>query len=624
MPKQLKYCIIKSYATIQNSSEVKTIFVEHEMVQIFIQAFMLLGGLGFFLFGMNVMSSGLEKLSGGKLQNALQSATSHWLKSLVLGAGITIAIQSSSALTVMLVGLVNSGIMSLGSTVGVIMGSNIGTTLTAWILSLSGIESDGWIALLKPANFSPLVAFIGIALIMLGKTTKKKDTGNILIGFAVLMFGMELMGDAMEPIAAFAESNPEKFETIISVFSNPLIGVLVGAVFTGIIQSSAASVAILQNLANTTGMISFGMAIPIIMGQNIGTCVTSLISSIGVNKNAKRVAVIHILFNLIGTSVVLLIYIPVYYIFRSEVIIDFLASNVTPFKIAVAHSIFNFFTTVLLLPFQKALVKIANIIIKDKPGKEEKYTFIDDRLLNTPAFAISECNNRCIEMASKAETAIISAINLCGNYDERRANDVMTIESDIDKYEDKLGTFLVKLSRNELSDKDNAEVSRMLHSIGDFERLGDHAVNLIKAAREMHEKNLKFTDDAMADLKVAHRALTDIVKLTTEAYIKNDLSLAKEVEPLEQVIDTILASIKSRHITRLKVGECTIEHGFVLNDILTNFERVSDHCSNIAVTMIEVVQNAYDTHEYLNALKSIENEEFGEKYKELSIQYKLR
>ena len=428
----------------------------------------------------------------------------------------------------------------------------------------------------------------------------------------------------MAPIADFAENNPEQFESIISIFNNPLVGVLVGAVFTGIIQSSAASVAILQNLAHATGRISFGMAIPIIMGQNIGTCVTSLISSIGVNKNARRVAVIHIMFNLIGTFVVLLIYIPIYYIFKDSVINEFLATEVTPFKIAIAHSVFNVFTTALLLPFQKMLVKLANIIIKDKPGKEEKYTFIDDRLLNTPVFAISECNNRCIEMASKAETAIISAINLCGNYDERRANDIMKIEDDIDKYEDKLGTYLVKLSKYELSDRDNAEVSRMLHSIGDFERLGDHAVNLIKAAREMHEKKLQFTDDAIADLKVAHRALTDIVKLTVEAYIKKDLTLANEVEPLEQVIDTILASIKSRHISRLKVGECTIEHGFVLNDMLTNLERVSDHCSNIAVTMIEVVQNAYDTHEYLNALKSIENEEFSEKYKELSLQYKLR
>jgi len=583
--------------------------------------FKLLGGLAFFLFGMNIMSSGLEKLSGGKLQQALQNMTSNWFKSLLLGAGITIAIQSSSALTVMLVGLVNSGIMTLASTVGVIMGSNIGTTLTAWILSLSGLGDKGWVALFKPANFSPLVAFIGILLIMIAKSTKKKDTGNIMLGFAVLMFGMELMGNSMKPIANLPT---DTFAKVVDIFSNPIVGVLVGAVFTGIIQSSAASVAILQNLAHATGKITFGMAIPIIMGQNIGTCVTSLISSIGVNKNAKRVAVIHILFNLIGTAVVLLIYIPLYYIFKNAVITDFLASETTPFKIAVAHSIFNVFTTLLLLPFQKALVKIANIVIKDKPGKEEKYTFIDDRLLNTPAFAISECNNRCIEMASKAETAIISAINLCGNYDERRAKDIITLENDIDTYEDKLGTFLVKLSKNELSDKDSAEVSRMLHSIGDFERLGDHAVNLIKAAQEMYEKKLEFSEDAIADLQVAHRALTDIVTLTMEAYIKNDLDMAKEVEPLEQVIDNILASIKSRHIARLRVGECTIEHGFVLNDMLTNFERVSDHCSNIAVTMIEVVQNAYDTHEYLNALKSIDNEEFSEKYKELSTQYKLR
>ncbi|MBQ4561096.1 MAG: Na/Pi cotransporter family protein [Clostridia bacterium] len=585
------------------------------MTSILIQVFMLLGGLAFFLFGMNVMSSGLEKLSGGKLQSTLNKATNNTAKSLVLGAGITIAIQSSSALTVMLVGLVNSGIMSLKSTVGVIMGSNIGTTLTAWITSLTGIESDGPIALLKPSSFSPLLAFIGIVLTMMSKSNKKRDIGNILLGFGVLMFGMELMGDAMAPIANLPT---ETFAKVISIFNNPIIGVLVGAIFTGVIQSSAASVAILQNLAHTTGQISYGMAIPIIMGQNIGTCVTSLISSIGVNKNAKRVACIHIMFNLIGTVIVLLLYIPAYFILS-----EFLTTNINTFGIAICHSIFNVFTTLLLLPFNKLLVKLANIIIKDKKGIEEQYTFIDERLLNTPAFAIQECTHRCIEMASKAETCIIAAINLCGNYDERRAKDIIKIEDDIDMYEDKLGTFLVKLSKSELSDKDSAEVSKMLHSIGDFERLGDHAVNLIKVAQEMHEKNISFTADANADLSIARKALIDIVTMTVNAYTTGDLNAANNVEPLEQVIDFIISTIKSRHISRLKVGECTIEHGFVLNDMLTNFERVSDHCSNIAVTMIEVVQDSYDTHEYLHALKSIDNEKFKEKFKEYAMQYKL-
>ena len=582
---------------------------------IIIHVFMLLGGLAFFLFGMNVMSSGLEKLSGGKLQSTLNKATNNTFKSLFLGAGITVAIQSSSALTVMLVGLVNSGIMSLRSTVGVIMGSNIGTTLTAWLTSLTGIESSGPISLLKPSSFSPLLAFIGIVLTMMSKSNKKKDIGNILLGFGVLMFGMELMGDAMEPIANLPT---ETFAKVISIFNNPVIGVLVGAVFTGVIQSSAASVAILQNLAHTTGQISYGMAIPIIMGQNIGTCVTSLISSIGVNKNAKRVACIHIMFNMIGTVIVLLLYIPAYFALNK-----FLSTSINTFGIAMCHSIFNLFTTFLLLPFQKLLVKLANIVIKDKKGVEEQYEFIDERLLHTPAFAIQECTHRCIEMASKAQTCILSAINLCGNYDERRANDIIKIEDDIDTYEDKLGTFLVKLSKNELSDKDSAEVSKMLHSIGDFERLGDHAVNLIKVAREMHDKNITFTADAVADLAVARKALTDIVNMTVEAYINNDLSAANDVEPLEQVIDGIIASVKSRHINRLKGGECTIEHGFVLSDMLTNFERVSDHCSNIAVTMIEVVQDSYDTHEYLHALKSIDNKEFKEKFIEFSLQYKL-
>ena len=592
------------------------------MTGILIQLFMLLGGLAFFLFGMNVMSSGLEKLSGGKLQSTLNTATNNTVKSLALGAGITIAIQSSSALTVMLVGLVNSGIMSLNSTVGVIMGSNIGTTLTAWLTSLTGIDSSGPIALLKPSSFAPLLAFIGIVLTMMAKSNKKKDIGNILVGFGVLMFGMELMGDAMAPIATFVEENPETFKPILGLFTNPIIGVLVGAIFTGIIQSSAASVAILQNLTiamrTTTTPITYGVAVPIIMGQNIGTCVTSLISSIGVNKNAKRVACIHIMFNMLGTLIVLLLYIPAYFLLN-----DFLTTRIDAFGIAICHSIFNVFTTLLLLPFQKLLVKLANIIIKDKKGVEEQYEFIDERLLNTPAFAIQECTHRCIEMASKAQTCILAAINLCGNYDDRRASDIIKIEDDIDMYEDKLGTFLVKLSKSELSDKDSAEVSKMLHSIGDFERLGDHAVNLIKVAQEMHEKKITFTADAVADLAVARRALADIVNMTVDAYINGDLSAADDVEPLEQVIDGIISSIKARHISRLKVGECTIEHGFVLNDMLTNFERVSDHCSNIAVTMIEVVQDSYDTHEYLHALKSIDNKKFKEKYINYSLQYKL-
>ncbi|MBR6514168.1 MAG: Na/Pi cotransporter family protein [Clostridia bacterium] len=592
------------------------------MIPILIQTFMLLGGLAFFLFGMNVMSSGLEKLSGGKLQSTLNKATNNIFKSLALGAGITIAIQSSSALTVMLVGLVNSGIMSLGSTVGVIMGSNIGTTLTAWLTSLAGLGDDGFTALLKPSSFSPLLAFIGILLTMMSKSTKKKDIGNILLGFGVLMFGMNLMGDAMEPIAEFAENNPESFKPILGFLSIPLIGVIVGAVFTGVIQSSAASVAILQNLAIamafTTTPITYAVAIPIIMGQNIGTCVTSLISSIGVNKNAKRVAFIHIMFNVIGTVVVLVLYIPASFFFE-----QYLDININAFGIAICHSIFNVFTTLLLLPFRNLLVKLANIVIKDKKGVEEHYEFIDNRLLNTPAFAIQECTHRCIEMASKAETCIISAINLCGNYDERRANDIIKIEDDIDIYEDKLGTFLVKLSKNEMSDKDNAEVSKMLHSIGDFERLGDHAVNLIKVAQEMHVKKINFTPEANADLAIARRALNDIIAMTVEAYINADIAAASNVEALEQVIDNIISSIKSRHISRLKVGECTIEHGFVLNDMLTNFERVSDHCSNIAVTMIEVDQDAYDTHEYLHTVKSIDNEEFKAKYKEYALKYKL-
>lgn len=581
--------------------------------------FSLLGGLAFFLYGMTVMSTGLEKMAGGRLEKTLKKMTSNPFKSLALGAGITIAIQSSSAMTVMLVGLVNSGIMQLEQTVGVIFGSNIGTTLTAWILSLAGIEGDNiWIKMLKPESFSPVVALIGIVLIMISKNDRKKDLGSIFIGFSVLMFGMTLMGDAVEPLA-----ESPAFSKILVAFQNPLLGVLVGAVFTGVIQSSAASIGILQALS-ATGSITYSMAIPIVMGQNIGTCVTSLLSSIGVNKNAKRVAAVHVFFNLIGTVVCLALYYPLDLIFQ----FTFTEAVASPVGIAFCHSVFNIVTTVLLLPFSKYLVKLATLTVRDK-NEKDKYSFLDERLLNTPSFALSECDNLTVEMAHVAKQTFLNSVRLVynaeenGTLNEKLAGQITSDEKQLDRYEDKLGSFLVKLSSRELSDSDSREISKLLHTIGDFERIGDHGVNLLGVAREIADKGISFSSQAKEELKVLGAALSEIITITITAFEENNLNLAKDVEPLEQVVDQLTTQIKSNHIERLQTGDCTIEMGFVLSDLLNNFERVSDHCSNIAVAMIEVAQNSFATHKYLKAVKDSDNADFSERFREYEIKYRL-
>ena len=575
--------------------------------------FTLLGGLAFFLYGMNVLSSGLEKLAGGKLESMLRKVTSNPFKSLLLGAGITIAIQSSSAMTVMLVGLVNSGIMQLGQTVGVIMGSNIGTTLTAWILSMAGIEGDNFfVQLLKPSSFSPILALIGIIMIMVAKSDKKRSIGSLMVGFAVLMYGMDLMQGAMEPLQEM-----EEFQKILTAFNNPLLGVIVGAAFTGIIQSSAASMAILQSLAMSGG-ITFGMAIPIIMGQNIGTCVTALLASIGVNRNAKRVAVVHISFNLIGTIVWLVLF------YGLDAFLHFaiLDQTIDAVGIAAVHSIFNVLTTFMLLPFSKMLEKIANMVVKDTEKKEE-YAFIDERLLATPSVAIAECSSKTKEMARVAQNALMDAIQLLEAYDPAVRARILKDEDELDLYEDKLGTHLVKLPSREISLTDSKTASKLLHTIGDFERIGDHAVNLIKTAEEMHEKKIHFSDEAMSELHILTDAVTEILDLTTESFVKNDLVMAARVEPLEQVIDRLISTIKNKHILRLQAGNCTIEMGFILNDLLTNYERVSDHCSNIAVAVIETEQNAYEAHEYLNDIKHSGNPVYEADYQHYQGKYAI-
>ena len=575
--------------------------------------FTLLGGLAFFLYGMSVMSNGLEKMAGGKLEQLLKKSTNNPVKSLLLGAGITIAIQSSSAMTVMLVGLVNSGIMQLGQTIGVIMGSNVGTTLTAWILSLAGLEGENFfIKMLKPESFSPIIALIGILFIMGSKSDKKKSIGSIMVGFAVLMYGMDLMKDAMAPLTEM-----EGFKQILTAFTNPLLGVVVGAVFTGIIQSSAASVAILQGFS-ATGSITLGMALPIIMGQNIGTCVTALISSIGVNRNARRVAVVHISFNLIGTAVFLLGF------YGSDLFFHytFMDMTVDPFLIAIIHSVFNVATTVMLLPFTKQLEKIAYTVIKDDT-QEEEFAFVDSRLLATPSIAIAECNNKTVEMSKLAQTTILKALSLLEKYDDKVGKEVYDLENQLDIYEDKLGTLLVQMSSKALSDDDSRKVSKQLHTIGDFERVGDHAVNLWKAAEEVHMKNIHFSDAAQRELHTLVEALREILDITTRAFSTDDLALAAQVEPLEQVIDCLIADIKTNHILRLQKGNCTIELGFVLSDILTNCERVSDHCSNIAVAQIETEQNVYDAHKYLNHLKTSGDRGYQEAFEAYRARYTL-
>ena len=576
----------------------------------------LCGGLAFFLFGMSTMSSSLEKLAGGRLEQLLKRMTDNRFKSLLLGAGITIAIQSSSAMTVMLVGLVNSGIMELGQTVGVIMGSNVGTTLTAWILSLSGIEGDNvWLKLLKPEVFSPVAALVGIIMTMTAKKSRTKGAGSILVGFAVLMSGMEMMKNAMSPLAEMPE-----FASILTAFTNPFLGVIVGAVFTGVIQSSAASVGILQALS-ITGGITYGMALPIIMGQNIGTCVTALLSSIGVNRNARRVSVIHISFNLIGTAVCLAAFYGTDLIFHYA----FMDYAIGPAGIAMVHSIFNIATTVLLLPFTKQLEKLAYLVVREEPGeKKEKFAFVDERLLATPSVAIAECANKTVDMAHLAETTILQALSLLGKYDEKAAQEVIQNEDRLDSYEDQLGTLLVHLSAKALSDEDSRNISKQLHTIGDFERIGDHAVNLLKTAQEIHDKSIKFSPPAAEELQVLLGALKEILSLTTQAYAQGDLEMAAKVEPLEQVIDGLVSDIKSNHIARLQKGHCTIEIGFVLADLLTNCERVSDHCSNIAVAQIETALNAYQAHEYLNALKSGSNPAFRSVFNSYLAQFAVK
>ena len=578
----------------------------------------LIGGLAFFLYGMNVMSGSLEKMAGGKLELLLKKMTANPFVSLALGTIITMAIQSSSATTVMIVGLVNSGIMDFSQTLHVIFGANIGTTITAWILSLAGIESDAvWMQMLKPKNFSLIFAMVGVIMTMACKNDRKRSVGAVLVGFAVLIFGMDLMSDAMSPLA-----DSPAFAQLMTKFNQPLVGLAVGTVVTAVIQSSSASVGMLQALS-LTGSISYAMAIPIIMGQNIGTCVTALISSIGANTQAKRVAVMHVSINVLGT----LIWLPLLTLTNAIFHFAFMNQTVTPFTIAIFHSIFNILTTAILMPFSKYILKLAVWVVKDKKTAEQSgeladVPFLDERLLSTPSVAIQECNNATNKMLELARENIRLAVQQFSHYSDSDQLLVLQTEEEIDAFEDRLSTYLVKLSTQALSQGDSHVISKMLHAVGDFERLGDHAMNLVGVAKEIHDKGLSFTKEAQDELDNLIKAIDEILNMTVKAYKTGDVDLAARVEPLEEVIDQLTAKMKDRHIKRLQQGVCTIEKGFIFSDLLNNYERISDHCSNIAVAVIEVEHDTFDAHRYLQGVK-YGNHEFNMIFKEYAAKYPM-
>ena len=557
--------------------------------------FTLMGGLALFLYGMNLMGESLEQQAGGKLQVILSKLSDNPLKGFLLGLGVTAVIQSSSATTVMVVGFVNSGIMQLHQAVGIIMGSNVGTTVTSWLLSLTGIQGDSfWVKMLKPSSFGPILAFAGIILAMFCKSSKKKGVGNILLGFFILMTGMEFMSSSMKPLA-----DMPWFSSLFLHFSNPILGVLAGAALTAIIQSSSASVGILQALA-LTGSVTYGSAIPIIMGQNIGTCVTAMISSVGASKNAKRAAFVHLYFNVIGVVLFLTAFYSLNALLHFEIIHD----TVSVMGIAVIHSTFNVITTLVLLPFNRVLEKLAILTVPDGTSKDAAAPLLDKRLLGTPAVATSRAHQCTVDMAQLAQSGLLKAMSLVHIWNDQVSDEVVEQEAQVDHYEDALGTYLVQLSGLSLTVDDNRTVNTLLYSLSDLERISDHSLNLRKSALEVRDKQVTFSHQALEDLNLVEWAVQDIVNLTVQAFANQDNNAARQVEPLEQVIDEIVHQVRSRHVERLQNGQCSITNGFILADLLTCYERVADHCSNVAVAMIEVAHDSFDTHEYLQGVKA--------------------
>lgn len=578
----------------------------------------LIGGLALFLYGMNVMGAGLEKMSGGRLERVLESLTSNPIKAVLLGAGVTAVIQSSSATTVMVVGFVNSGIMKLSQAIGIIMGANVGTTITAWLLSLTGIEGGSFfVQMLKPSSFSPILAMIGIIFVMSGKSDKKKDIGEILLGFAVLMYGMEAMSGAVKPLADVPE-----FTNILTMFKNPLLGVIAGALLTAVIQSSSASVGILQALS-VTGGFTFGSAVPIIMGQNIGTCVTAMISAIGANKGARRTAFVHLYFNLIGTIIFLVLF------YAGNAIFSFPFTNdvVGAADIALIHSIFNVFTTIILLPFTKGLERLAYLTIPktedEKKTADDVFVILDERFLSSPAFAIEQCRSLVSQMAEMTKDSFLEAMSVLTDYSEEKAADVVDKENRVDTYDDKISAYLTRLSSENLSYSDSLRVTSLLHCITDFERISDHAINVVECAQQMNKDDLEFSKKGKEEMMLYGKAIEDILSRTTAAFVQNDQALARTVEPLEEVIDELNKDVKKHHMKRLRKGKCTMELGLVLSDLAMNYERVADHCSNIAVYMMQLKDTQLEEHSFTDQLDEAESAEFTRLLAEFGEKYSL-
>lgn len=580
----------------------------------------MIGGLALFLYGMNLLSDGLEKLSGGRLERILENLTNNRLGAVLLGAGVTAVIQSSSATTVMVVGFVNSGIMKLSQAVGVIMGANIGTTITSWLLSLTGIESGNFLLqLVKPTSFSPILAMIGVILIMSAKNGRKQEAGYILVGFSILMFGMDAMSQAMKPL-----STVPQFTGLFIMFKNPFLGIAVGALVTAVIQSSSASVGILQALC-MTGSISYASAVPIILGQNIGTCVTALMSSVGAGRNAKRASVIHLLFNIVGTAAFMTVFYSMNAIFR----FGFMQEMADSAGIALIHTGFNVFTTLLLLPFADFLEKLSFILIRPD-GEEEKqagenalFSKMDERFLNTPSFALEQAHTVTLKMADLAKESLHMASESLFSYDKKTLQEVERMEQTVDRYDDEISSYLTKLSGRNLNDQDSRKLNMLLHSVGDLERISDHVMNLADCAKELGKKNRRFSETAEAELKRFSQAVGDIVDTSMEIFRTGNAEAAKQIEPFEEAIDILQKEIKKRHMKRLRKGKCTAQMGFVLSDITNNYERIADHCSNLAINVMQLYEDETYAHEYIDSIPKGRGSAFDKTVRECLKRYEL-
>ncbi len=575
---------------------------------------LLCGGLAFFLYGMHVLSDGLEKLAGSKMQSILEKITNNRFKGLLVGTVVTAVIQSSSATTVMLVGLVNSGLMTLTQSIGVIMGSNIGTTVTAWLMALNGIDSSGWEQFLKPERFCMMIALIGAFMLLFSKKEKRRNIGIICVGFSVLMYGMSMMSSAMKPM-----SEEAWFKEALTVFENPLLGVLIGTVFTALIQSSSASVGVLQALTLTSSGLSFHAAVPIILGQNIGTCISALMAVPGTSKNAKRVAITHVLIKIIGVVLWLVLWLLAGFIFD----LSFLENAITPVGVAIVHTVFNILNTFTLMPFISLLEKMSKWVVRGEDESVLPAGALDERLFTVPAIAAGKAYDFTVEMAGVAKQTVADALSLFDEYNPVQAEEVNRQEKKLDLYEDKLGSYLVSLSRCDMGEAEARTSAMLLHTISDFERIGDHAYNLTQTAAEMVDKKIAFSSDAKQELQTLTAALTEILDMTVRALRDKDQALAYRIEPLEQVIDSLIDTIRNRHIARLQSGNCTIELGFILTDLLNDYERISDHCSNIGVAILETAHGTFDTHARLGSIKRNPNEDFRQDYAEFSRRFSL-